>query len=297
MQVKSPFKTTPKPAQPSAFDIALGFQQVQKLAQDLQTLRDEHKDTLDQHAQDFEKTVIAKMAEIDAVVSDMKEAVAVLQTTDFTGEQGEPGINGNHAPEVDIQSIIEEVKSSIRVPKDGETPVIDEVKIAKMAANFVKVPTPKIPKIEIPKIDHAEVADKVLEILQSGKKKLSTKHIGDFTDGMEKTLRPIRSLMAGFRGGGDVVTAGSNVTITTNADGKKVIATSGGTIYSETPTGAVNGSNKVYTTLHTITTVISLSINGQFIHPAEYTVSGAGFTMGTALDTSLSGTGFTIVYT
>lgn len=69
------------------------------------------------------------------------------------------------------------------------------------------------------------------------------------------------------------------------------------TIYTQTPVGAVDGANKTYTVTNTITTVISLIINGMYVHPAEYTVSGAGFTMGTAFDPSLSGTGFTIVYT
>jgi len=66
-------------------------------------------------------------------------------------------------------------------------------------------------------------------------------------------------------------------------------------IYSETPTGAIDGSNTVYTTSHTITTVIGMWYNGQFIHPAEYTVSGAGFTMGIALP-AVSGAAFTISY-
>lgn len=241
--IKSPFQQNSKPKQPSAFDMALGFQQIQKLAEDLQTLRDQHKDKIDQHVEDFQKVITEKMAKIDNVISDMKEAITTLQQTDFTGEQGEPGID---APEIDIQAITDKVKSSIRMPKDGETPVVDEVKIAKMAANFVTVPVPKIPEIKIPKIDHAEVADKVIELLQSGKKKLSVKHIGDFTDGMEQTLRPIRSLMAGFRGGGDVVSAGSNITITTDTNGKKVIAsTSGFTTLSATETP--NGSITIFT--------------------------------------------------
>ncbi len=68
------------------------------------------------------------------------------------------------------------------------------------------------------------------------------------------------------------------------------------TTYSQTPVGLIDGINTTYTTSHSITTVINLAINGQYIHPSEYTVSGAGFTMLVPLDASLSGLGFTIVY-
>jgi len=69
----------------------------------------------------------------------------------------------------------------------------------------------------------------------------------------------------------------------------------GSTIYSETPGGLIDGVNKVYTTGRTITTVIGLWYNAGFVHPAEYTASGAGFTMGTALP-AISGAAFSISY-
>lgn len=66
--------------------------------------------------------------------------------------------------------------------------------------------------------------------------------------------------------------------------------------FVETPQGAINSSNKVYTTQHTITTVIGLWINNEFVHPSEYTVMGASIVMVTPLDSSLSGTTFLINY-
>lgn len=72
-------------------------------------------------------------------------------------------------------------------------------------------------------------------------------------------------------------------------------STGGVTVYTETPQGLINGTNKVYTTAHSITTVIGLWYNGEFIHPGEYTALGAGFTMGTALPV-ISGAAFTISY-
>lgn len=90
----------------------------------------------------------------------------------------------------------------------------------------------------------------------------------------------------------------TNITAVYSGSGRVTLTATGGggTTYSETPTGNIDGANTSYTTAHTITTVINLVINGQFIHPAEYTVSGAGFTMLTALDSSLTGKGFTIIY-
>lgn len=69
------------------------------------------------------------------------------------------------------------------------------------------------------------------------------------------------------------------------------------TIFTQTPTGTIDGVNKTYTTAHTITTVIGLWYNGEFVHPSEYTVSGSGFTMGTALPAFSPAGSFTISYT
>lgn len=92
----------------------------------------------------------------------------------------------------------------------------------------------------------------------------------------------------------------TNITPTYSGNGVVTLTASGGaaaTIYTETPTGLVNGSNKAYTTAHPTTTIIGVWINGQYIHTGEYTTNASGFTMGTALDSSLAGTGFTISYT
>lgn len=64
----------------------------------------------------------------------------------------------------------------------------------------------------------------------------------------------------------------------------------------ETPSGLINGSNAVYTTTKTINIVIAFSINGQAVHPSEYTKSTNQITFLTPIDSSLSGLPFTIVY-
>ena len=69
------------------------------------------------------------------------------------------------------------------------------------------------------------------------------------------------------------------------------------TIYVETPNEAIDGVETAFTVDNTITTVISIHINGQFIHPADYSVAGDTITFGVAPDAALAGLPFTVVYT
>lgn len=91
---------------------------------------------------------------------------------------------------------------------------------------------------------------------------------------------------------------GSGLTPTYDGNGRISVTGSGGsaTTYSETPSGAIDGVNKVYTTVHTINTIINFAINGAYIHPADYSVAGNTITFVTALDASLTGLPFTVVY-
>jgi len=88
--------------------------------------------------------------------------------------------------------------------------------------------------------------------------------------------------------------------------GRLLVDSSGGsslTIFSETPSGAIDGSNVTYTVLNTITTVLTFGINGQLLQPDtatqtnDFSTSGNTITLHTPLDASLSGRPFTIVYT
>lgn len=210
------------------------------------------------------------------------------------GDKGDTPIPGVHFP-IPING------TNGRDGKDGQdgmTPVIDHEAIAKKAAKLIKLP--EFPKPE--KIDPKAITQAVIKTLQEDKP-LTMEHVR----GLSEEIASYRNQLAGkhygsttmVRGGGDVVTAGSNIAITTNADGQKVITGTGGgvgTVYTETPTGLINGSNKIYTTAHAITTIFNFSINGQYIHPADYSVVGSTITFVTALDASLSGLAFTIIY-
>lgn len=77
-----------------------------------------------------------------------------------------------------------------------------------------------------------------------------------------------------------------------------VDATGGGisTLYTQTPVGTINGINTDFTVTNTITFVVGLYMNGQFIHPAEYSFATTTITFVTAPDISFAGLPFTIVY-
>ena len=76
------------------------------------------------------------------------------------------------------------------------------------------------------------------------------------------------------------------------------------TVYTETPSGVIDGVNATFTTAQNIGSILSFNINGQFIHPylanpeagANYTFTGSTITFTSPLDASYSGLPFTIVY-
>ena len=68
------------------------------------------------------------------------------------------------------------------------------------------------------------------------------------------------------------------------------------TVYTETPSGLINGSNTSYTTVNTINNIFGFWINGEYIDSSQFTVSTNTITFGTALPASLSGTAFEIKY-
>lgn len=269
--LKSPFKTSHKTATSSDFDMLLGISdKMNKLDEAIASAHETRK-TLEQDNQRREQEHQKIKREHQDHVATLVEAVKVVN---HVHENMMVGPKGEDAPVVDEKALEERIKSTIRQPKDGETPVIDEEKIAQKASKLVKVP-----EVKVPQINHQEIVDKIFEMLDSGKKKFSIKHIGDFTEGLEQTIRPIRSLAAGFRGGGDVVTGGTNIVITTDVNGKKVISSTagGGTfVYNE----VVAGSNTTFTLANTPLsgTIVVYGSGQRLVLTTDYTIVGAVIT-------------------
>lgn len=224
-------------------------------------------------------------------------------------------------PTIDYDRIAEAAAKLVPPPKNGNDAEIDEDAIAEKAAKKVKLPTVKTPIVPtageiaekvllmLPKqapqeIDHGAIADLVVEKLSDGNT-LKMEHI----KGLKQQTEVFSSQLAGkiygkdtwARGGGDTVAAGSNVTLTRNPNGTVSINSTGGsgsTIYTETVSGTINGSNKIFTVPTTIINAIVLSLaNSTYQAGVDFTTSGITITFVTAPDASLSGQPFWLAHT
>ncbi len=256
-----------------------------------------------------------KMKTIEA---SLPERVLLKHVEKLKGEKGD-------SPVIDVNKIKKDVFGSLMplIPKAPNpikptkeellsiiTPLIPQVKNGEKPTEneLRKIIQPLIPTPQKP-IDEEELKGLIISLMptleEKGEKEEDDSIVQKISI-LEQEIEMLKKLPRTkdkrgkyLHGGSRTLVAGSNMTIVENGDGSTTFTSNGGsaTIYTETPTGTINGSNTSYTTAHTITTVIGMWINGQFVHPSEYTVSGAGFTMGTALDISLAGASFTISYT
>ena len=210
------------------------------------------------------------LSEIDAKIIQAEEIIERAKLVQ-KGDQGDKPVAGVDYPipkdgqSVDHDKVVADVLGKIKQPKDGETPVVDYKKVATLAAKLI--PKPKDGK----SVDEKGIVQQVLDSLRTGKK-LHIKDIEGFNEGLEQTIAPIRSLAAGFRGGGDTVVAGTGITITTNANGNKVLTSSGGGFTTLSATETPNGVITVFT-FATATAQPSFIISDNVMQRA---VTGAG---------------------
>lgn len=212
-----------------------------------------------------------------ALLSALNTLMGSIQT--LKGEKGDTPIKGkDYFTEAELGGIIAYIQSNIRVPLDGK----DGKDGAQGAVGPRGVQGPKGEKGDpgtqgltgekgekgdSATFDKAAIIDEIISMVYSAQQ---------WRD-MEKTVK-YNKFDQRWKGGGGTQSA------------------TAAQIYTQTPTGAIDGVNTAYTTAHAITTVIGMWYNGEFIHPSEYTPSGSGFTMATALPV-ISGGAFTISYT
>lgn len=190
-------------------------------------------------------------------------------------KQGNPGNPGKAAQEVNLDEVARRAAALIPAPKDGkDAEPIDEKKIAKRAAKLVKISMPDVAPQD--KIDPADIVAQVAELVRNGGVKIPLSMVegldGKFTEIHSRI--PVEVEQYGKntwkRGGGDTVKAGNNVTITTNADGQKIINAVTGGLTPIVVTGTVDDSNKSF---NAATQPSLLNINGAF-----YLKTGGAYT-------------------
>ncbi len=212
-----------------------------------------------------------------------------------------------------IKALIDEVEIALEKLKNVKIPVVEKVIEKTEVIREIPIVTNNEIIKEVAVTDKPEVIRDKLESLQ-GDERLDASAI----KGLENTKvdkqgniqviggqSGVRLFVEGIKKGLVKtlnIKAGANTTVAhsvVNGLDTIIITSTGGgssTFYTETPTGVIDSSNVTYTVLHSITTVISFAINGEFIHPPEYSVAGSTITFVTALDVGLSGKAFTIVY-
>lgn len=216
--------------------------EVDKKIEESSQIINQNTQKIDKKVAEFEQTAVSLIKQI--------QNIPKLQGKD--GTDGKNGTNGKDAVSIDENALVKKVISKIPENK-ASLKIIQE-------------------KFET---DPMSVIEKIMA-LPDGKFKLKTSHI----DGLEQTMRAFQSQLGrGYlHGGGDTVAAGTNITITTNTNGAKVInATGSGTaVYNE----IVSGSGTTFTLANTPTAGTErIYGQGQRLYPTtDYTISGAVIT-------------------
>jgi len=163
------------------------------------------------------------------------------------GIQGKPGRDGvdgkdgytpvkgkDYYTQSEEEGLLLKTLARIRQPKDGETPMVDEDKIAELAANLIRE-----------------------------KKLLGVNDVKGVREELSSYRNQMALKQAGQHGGGDTIVAGTNIQLTRNANGTTTIAAVGAGTGSVTDfifTDA-NGITGVVTT-STTTPTLTLDISG-----------------------------------
>lgn len=151
------------------------------------------------------------------------------------GPKGEPGVTPKKGVHYLTPFEIKELTKAVaeeagkyvvhgkdgRDGKDGKTP--DEEQFMQKILKRIK--TPEDGKDAI--VDHDKLAEEVLKLIKDNKK-LKKEDIFGLSEEISSYRQQMAWKQAGQHGGGDTVVAGSNITITANANGTKTIAATGG---------------------------------------------------------------------
>lgn len=238
------------------------LKEIQSTQNDIVIVVDRELKKIDDKLSEIDKVSNQSVSKIDAKVAEFENtAIGLIKDIkSLPNIKGDPGLNADH------EAIVKDVLSKIPAPQ-----VIDENSIIQRVTAKIPVSKASLKIIQEKfETDPLSVLDKILA-LPEDKFKLKTSQI----DGLDQTIRALQHQLGTGRGylhgGGDTVIAGTNVTITTNSAGQKVINSTGGAggvTSFNTRTGAVTlTSGDVTTALGftpgqgTVTSVTSADAN------------------------------------
>lgn len=258
-------KATPIPkAEIGNFNMFNMLKFFKELTSNFESVKDEVVDSVDKKLESIESAVEEKLQEVDSTLESLQESFNTIKE-DIMDIQVPQGASGEDADE---EKIKEDILLEIRKTFDKEAivkelllrippaQVIDEKALLKKLLSKVPESKESLKIIrENIEVDPMAIIQKIME-LPPGKFKIKS----DQVDGLEQTMSAFRSQLGrGYlHGGGDTVAAGTNITITTDSQGRKVISSTGGGASPLTTKGDV----------YTFTTVdarLGVGIDGQVL--------------------------------
>ena len=178
-----------------------------------------------------------------------------------------------------INEKIREMDDRIAEINAYEPPNASEIALeaSKMATEGLLPLIPIIDKVEekLPQMGDI-IADALEALPENSKLKI------DAIKGLRELLEEVRKIKGRIGGGG---TSDLGVAMSMS----RIVKT-------ETPSGLINGTNKVYTVSGNINAILSFGINGMVIHDNEYSFVNKTITFTTAIPADLSGTNYRITY-
>lgn len=207
----------------SGLELTESVSSIAEVASELKRLKQEVIDTVDSKVQEVDAHLEALNNANEAITTTRNEALEMIKGI----KEGPPGNDADEEKivtrirsyipqQIDVEDL--ELKLLSKVPKIGDLTNAVLKALPKNKASLKVIQ-------ERFEVDPMSVVQKIME-LPEGKFQLSTKHI----EGLEQTISAFQSQLGrGYlHGGGDTVVAGTNITITTNSAGQKVISASGG---------------------------------------------------------------------